>query len=478
MRGLTIKKSAVMESAIPLVFYLVGCVAAVLIFPLGHVWMPLLFSVGALALLLAWRRIQWSDGWQRYLSFGAALLSIGILSRAFAIADYFLVGMQYDEWPFSTHSPEAALFKGEFIAVVGLLLTVFSWRLCGGLRVSPAVVLQRSPHIHRVMIVIYLGSLVGMLVVVLLGKTAGALGQLLPTILALGLVVSFLLPFGGLQARAPRLIAVALMSLPFVILASGSGMKENIILSMLPTVAMAWVCINHPLVRSGMVVIGLILLAIISSYVGFYRQEVWGRISQGLSPSETITQDFIRKIEVVGIAETTGDGLRDFVARLDASYRQGWAVAIADEQELQPGLVFEPLTYVFVPRILWPSKPSALQGAEYTSLVTGQRFVEGGSSTAVGFYTGLYLGYGWLAFVIGALFAGALLAGMTRIAKRLGGALAAGLYIFSMLPFMLRMSESWPIDVFAKPIIGLVYVLVIVAFARVGSQVAFGVRTT
>lgn len=438
--------------------------------------MPLLFLLGGLVATLAWRRVRWPDAWSRYLSFGAVLLLVCAISRVFYIADYFVNGLQYDQWPFFVSAPQAAVFKGEGISIAGTLLTVLGWRLCGGMKTSPVVVMERPERTLRVMLVIYVISLVGILVTARVPRVAGALGQLLPALLVLGLVSTFLLPLARFRTDASRLVAVVALSVPFAILASGSGMKQNIILAIVPSAVMAWRYFRHPAARTAMVVGGLLVLALITSYVRLYRAEVWQPESLGLPVTANVPHDFVDELRTRGIASTLGGGLSDFIQRTDASYRQGWAVSIADEQQFHPELVLAPLTYVFVPRILWPSKPRNLQGSEYTALVTGARFAPGGSSTATGFYPGLYLGYGWPAFFVGSILVGILLAVMTRVVSRFGGRLAAGLYIFALLPFMLRMNENWPVDVLSLPVITAAYVLVIVAFARVAARITIHTR--
>jgi hypothetical protein len=476
MTRLVIKKSAIRQFIGPLSLYVMGSLAAVAVFRLGDWWMLLLFLIGAIVVYLTWRRMPWPDPWSRYLSFASVLLLMCLLDRAFYITDYFVNGTQFAAWPFLVQSPRVAVFKGEFIAIVGTLLTVSAWRLCGGMRFSPATVMEQPKQTARIVVVIYLASLMGMLLAARVPLATQLLGQLLPTLLGMGLVTTFLLPMVRFRGNWSRLLAVMVLSLPFAILAVGTGMKENFILALIPSGVMAWRCFSHPLLRSAMVVAGLAALALITSYVSFYRQEVWWPESHGMPASQTVPQDFLRKIDTVGLPKTMGDGLADFIERSDGSYRHGWAVSIADEQKFHPELVFEPLTYIFVPRMFWPGKPRNVQGVEYTSLITGEQISLGGSSTAAGFYPALYLGYGWPAFLAGSLLAGALLAAMTHLAQRFGGRLTAGLYIFSMLPFMLRMNSNWPVEVLSKPVISLVYVSAIVLFARATARVVLKTR--
>lgn len=84
-------------------------------------------------------------------------------------------------------------------------------------------------------------------------------------------------------------------------------------------------------------------------------------------------------------------------------------------------------------------------------------------------------GYGCFASGLGAILVGVLLAGMTRLALRFGGALAAGLYIYAMMPFMLRLDETWAVGAMTGPIITFAYVLAI-GLARVVAVMALPLR--
>lgn len=480
MARLVLRRSSFRQFFGPTALYAVGCgVALVIAWAFGAAWLPVLFLAGMTVILLTWRQVQWPDTWSRYLSLGAVLLLMCATDRVFYIADYFVTGPQFDQWPFFVEHPQTAVFKAEIIAILGPLLTILAWRQCGGLKVSPGVVMERPKQTYRVVQIIYVMALVGMFATERIPRLAAMAGQLLPTLLGLGLVSTFLLPMARLRRASSRLIATVLLSLPFMALASSTGMKENIILAVIPSGVMAWRWFRHPLARASMIAAGLVALALITSYVNLYRAEVWTPQNYGLPISDSVPQDFVDQIKTDGMPDTVAGGLEAFIHRSDASFAHGWAVSIADEQALHPRMVLGPLVYVFIPRIAWPGKPLIQVGWEYSGLVFGQRYMsQFRSSTAAGFYPGLYLGAGWPAVVIGALLAGALLAGMTRLALKFGGSLAAGLYIFSLLPFMLRMNENWPDGVLAGPVITLVYLLVIVSLAKVIARVAFPSQRT
>lgn len=473
MARIAIKKSTLRQFGGPTTAYLVACALILLVFHWGDTWLPLLLVAGAGTVLLAWRGFGWPDNWTRYLSFGAVLLLVCALDHVFYFADFFVSGPQFDAWPFWSSAPQAAVFKGEVITIIGTLLTVYGWYRCGGMRISPALVLVPARRATWILWFVYGVSLAALVVAHEIPVVHRHTGQLLASLLGLGLVCAFVLPLRGCRTDRSRLISTFAMSVPFIALAAGTGMKANIILAFVPSAVMAWRYFRHPVARVGMVSCALAGLALITAYVNMYRTEVWIPQSRGGIASQTVPADFVKEVRATGIINTVGDGLTAFSKRVDASYFHGWAVSVADEQSFQPAMMFEPLAYVLVPRILWPGKPRILTGIEYSGLLFGAQYTAwSDSSTAAGLYPALYLGLGWPALIVGALLAGALLAFTTRLALRFGGSLAAGLYIFSMLPSILRINEAWPAGAFAGPIINLVYVLVIVTLAKIVVRLA------
>lgn len=451
---------------VPAVLYACGlAVSAIFASTLVDSWLPLLFLSGMAAAFVTWRQVPWPDDYSRYLSFGAVLLLMCVVNRLFYIADYLMAGARFDEWPFYVSSPELAVFKGEILTVTGILITVFAWLAAGGLAVRPAAILDGLERRKGTLLALYCMSLIGLILSARRPLLAASLGQLLPTLLASGIVSAYLLPLAMFRLRVLRLAGVALLTVPYVVAALGAGMKENIILALLPLTALTWTYLRHPVLRAGLLAIGVVGLAVITSYVEQFREQIWR--PQAQATETEVLEDFVGALKSGEAATILSKGWTGFVGRSNAAFPHGWAVSIADEEEFQPALVFEPLTYVFVPRILWPEKPEIRQGWEYSGLVFGDSFMNwSDSSTAAGFYTSLYLGYGWLSWAAGAVLMGVLLAVLSRAAMRLGGPFAAGIYVFSMLPFMLRLDEAWSAGALSGPIISLVYVLAIVVLAR------------
>ena len=472
MPSFVIKRSTFMPVAVPFVAYVAGVLCVALLAPMGEAfWLSALYLLGGAAVFMAWRMRRWSDKGARYLSIGAVLLLACALNRVLYLVDFLLAGARVDEWPFYVVAPERAVLKAEAMTIIGTLLTVAAWSRMGGEKVSPGIVLERTLVKPRALAAAYLMSVVAMLSSILVPSLQGALGQLLPSMLGIGLVVSFLLPASRIRSRSARLLAVAAMSTPFVILAAGTGMKENAILAVLPLSITAWLAFKGFVPKLGLVAAGILALGLITSYVNFYRDEVWYAKQEGMA-TELVLQDFASGIEGDGSVGKALDGVESLLHRNNASWHRGWAVSIADERGHMPRLVFSPMLYVFVPRILWPGKPLIQQGWEYSGVVFGGQYIAwSDSSTAAGLYPAFYLGADWFGVIFGAILVGTLLAAMTRVALKFGGPLAAGLYLSSMFPFILRLDETWTVGALAGPVISMFYVVLIAKLAKAVGEV-------
>ncbi len=463
MARLVVRRSALVPLSGSAVIYAIGvALAGAAAFATNDAWLPLLFAFGGIAALFAWWTMRWPDQSARYLSFGAVLLLACVANRLLYLADFAFAGPRLDEWPFPAGNPESAFFKGEVLTIGGSLISVLAWAATGGLRVSPTVILRRLDRFRRQLLVIYVLSLFAVIAMQSLPGAAAALGLLLPTLQALGLVAAVLLPLAALKRALFIIPSVLLLSAPFVLASAGTGMKESIILALLPVGAILWARVRGFYSRIIILSAAAVCISLITSYVGYFRDAVW-RDHLGTVTTAQVLEEYVDEVQQVGAAETIADGWLKFMSRSNASISRAWAVAIADEQAMEPELVFGPLVYVFIPRVFWPDKPAIRQGWEFSRLVFGPAYTAWSeSSTAAGFYTSLYLGYGWIAFLGGAVFVGYLVAKATLAARYVGGDLAAGLFVLGMVPYALRMDEQWPVGVFSAPVITLAYVLMVV----------------
>ena len=449
-----------------LLVFAAGLIATILwrLTPADGWWLPLLCGSAILAFLV-WKRIGWADGWAKYLSFGAVLLLACAVNRLLYIVG-FAVGDGSFEYPFYAENPHAAMIKAEVATVAGTLLTVLAWWKGGGARYSPGLLLNRpSQSLVQLLAVTYASSLLAMAALTLVPQIQARSGQLLPTMLVLGATTAFFLPLLLARTRHMRLLLVVGMGLPFLYIALGTGMKENIILALAPTAYLLWNYSRRRGARLVLALVAVLAVAVITSYIGFFRAEVW-HAERAVDQSQVL-EEYLDAVADRGLPDTVSGGVEEFLARNNAVPYRGWAVVIADTEGHEPGLVFSPLLYVLVPRVLWPEKPEIRQGWEYSGLVFGEQYIAwSDSSLSAGLYPALYLGAGWIAVVLGSLGIGLLMALCTRLAFTLGGPPLVGLFTLSMMPYALRLDEAWTVGAFSAPLINLVYIAVILFGAR------------
>ena len=441
-------------------------VAAAIGFSQDGWWQVPFLLGGATAALAFWRGQPWRDRWSQYLSFAAVFVLACVGNHLLYLADFFVSGERFNGWPVYVESPEWAVVKGEVISLIGSLLTVAAWFAVGGGKYTPAMMVSgdNSSRWKSATLVIYLISLFVLFLTQANPVVAAEFGQLLPTLLAVGSTCAFFLPSATVHSKGKRILSVFLLSLPFLYTALLQGMKEQIIFALLPTLYLIWILTRRPVWKGALVACAVILAGVITSYVSYFRAEVWWG-NRTLSQVQAVTE-FAEQVEFDGVSRTTSEGLRDFLLRSNSTIHRGWTVALADVGGYDPGLVFGPLAYVFIPRIVWPEKPEIRQGWEFSGKVFGDSYMDiSTSSTSAGFYTSLYLGYGWLAVVVGALSMGALMAALLRLAERLGGELLVGLFSFTMIPFALRLDETWSVGALTGPVIGFTYLYLIFLLA-------------
>lgn len=441
-------------------------------------WLVAIHASSAIAAFVVWKSARWPDSWSKYLSFGAIILLACVLNRVIYIADILSSGDRVDEFPFYAAEPQMAMRKAELATTVGMILTVFYWLRGGGSTFSPGSLLDNSGRSYvRVLVISYLLSLVGIFISIALPDVMAATGQLVPTMFGLGTAAAFLMPYVLLDSPRARFVMVCVTTAPYIYAALGTGMKENIIVALLPAGYLLWNTSKSLVFKVSIVVVGAMSLALLTAYVNFYRDEVWA--SRRVMDQSAAVGEFWSTAERDGMFSIATKGLDGFVHRANGGSYRGWAVALADEYRSEPELVFGPIVYVFIPRLFWPDKPQIRQGWEYSALVFGKNYSSfGDSSTSAGLYSGLYLGGGWIAVLVGAAIMGWMMARLARFANRLGGNTLVGLYSFCMLPFALRIDEQWTVGAFSGPLINLAYMYVVFRVANAISGFIGGSQST
>lgn len=414
-------------------------------------WLPVMYAGSGGAALFLWWRVRWPDSPAQYLSFGGVCLLSWVAFHILAYFDHVTAGEQFGAWPFPVADPVGAVFKGEIMTFLGTIGSIAVWQRLGGLNGTSRALFDRfSRDDARFFLFAYVISLVMVAASLVARESVASLGLFVPTLVALGSASVLVLPGAWAKAPPQRLLLSVLLTSPFLLTSLGSGMKSEILIAVLPVALNAWTNLRSTGARVLLVATALTSAAVVTSYVGYFREQVWNQ-QRDVSSSEVL-DEFIEDLEAAP-GEALVKGLERFAARSNLTFARAWAVSLADEDQYDPELVLAPLLYLFIPRAIWPEKPANMQGQDYTILLFGSDT----SSTAVGLFTGFYLAAGWLCVAVGTFFVGATVAASQAVARRLGGGLLESMLVLVLVPSQLNLTESWPVGPLTRPLFVLVY---------------------
>lgn len=368
----------------------------------------MLLHVGsACALLFFWRQVRWGSG--RHDSFGAAMLLVGAMLRLQAAVDAWVYGPRLEEIPWTVPLPDSIpllLLKSEALSFFGTLLLVTVWRMTIGGRVGEFSFLNNYQQVgRRLPRLMYTGALVVQLLQRLAGENFGVLVQISSMTYVFGVVSIFFI--SALQKSRSRRVLLAFgLALPMAMLAIGGGMKEAILFPLIPVALLFWFNFKSVPLRVIVIVSGFVVLAYSQLYVQYVRDSTW-TTGVKMSAGELIG----------GFQSRLGDthlamGMNAISSRINMTTTRAITVAIADARGFEPVNIFGPIPASFVPRALWPSKPVLQPGAQHTFRVQNINALasEATSATAAGFFSELYLGGGYVGWLVGAMVYGYLLA--------------------------------------------------------------------
>ena len=404
-------------------------------------WQLPFFMLAGSSALHIWVRLSVADDITSYVGFGMAMLLACGVNRAIYATDYLVNGSSFADWPLPSMSPARDLFMAEVITLTGTFLTFFVWLAAGGARLSSDCVgeVRRSRSVQRRFLCLYGLSLLAALFLMARPDAASSLGAAVPAVNALGVGALFFLIRQMSWSGLRKVVVHLALSTPYLLLAIQSTGKEAMIIALLPVALTAWFGLPRTSARISLAIAGLVVIAVVSNLSTYMRVMTWGVDKRTASVGELVTE-FLTVSDQLGHAETGRVGVSSFLSRANASGYRGYAVTLAETEGRHPELVYGPLAYVFIPRLLWPDKPSIDPGKEYTSLVFG-RYVD--SSMSAGFYTSFYLGAGWFGVLSGAVVLGLLIVALSRAAARLGGQAFLALFSFVLLPVAVRIDEGW-----------------------------------
>jgi hypothetical protein len=228
------------------------------------------------------------------------------------------------------------------------------------------------------------------------------------------------------------------LGLPLSLLALNGGMKEHIILPLLPAIIICWKTFSNLITRVGMIVGGIFILSALQILVNYTRESSW-KDEVNYSSSELIKGSLNSAKE-----NTIYDNLNMIGYRVNPTLTRAITMAIVERDGFIPADIFSGIPVAFIPRIIWPSKPEFAPGAMHTQRIFNYSIALENitSSTAPGFFTELYLGGGGGALILFSMLFGYVVA---RIQISLYSHLpspAINIFNFTMIYYAIRFDEK------------------------------------
>ena len=350
-------------------------------------------------------------------------------------------------------------FQAELVFLLAAVVFTGVWRALEGRRLRG---LWHQPSSKTVWAVYGLSG-VGYLVSVYagFGASAGLTGELLYSFAIGGIAV--LLGGRGPYAMGSRKSWLAMAGLiPFLVLALLSGMKGEVALVMLP--------ILLPIFRR-MTVVRFVFLSAFMLFVLLFLfpfSEAWRHANwAGFHGYENagipvVASRVFDQWAHDGLLETAAQSLASWATRGSSAEAGGLVMRLAERDGFIGPVLLEGLATIFVPRVLWPDKPSYTPGAWFTWYL-GQASSPGTATTATAMMlpTELYWMFGLLGVVLGMAFLAVLyFLVWERLLRLSQTGLIPRLALFALLARSAGMEEVHTIYAVSAPVILLIYVIV------------------
>ena len=274
--------------------------------------------------------------------------------------------------------------------------------------------------------------------------------------------IAILLGGSSVYALGSRRSWLAVLALaPVTVQALRSGMKSQMALVLLPILLPIFrrrLTIPRLTAIAGVVV--LILLFVIP-FSNTWRERNWYR-HESVDIAKVASQVSIQW-EREGVLQTSINSTAQWLSRNSTSIMGGLVMEVAQRDGFLGPVLLRNLTVVFIPRFLWPEKPSYAPGAWFTWYLGYASSPETAtSSTAIMLFTELYWMFGAAGMVACTILITFLLFYVYRHLFRKSGtgpAYLGGLYCMLMMTPMFE--EESTIYVLSSPIILLVYVAIL-----------------
>jgi hypothetical protein len=377
-----------------------------------------LHTAAIAAIYIFWRMTNWSGS--RYYCYGAIALIYDGFTRFWGILDAIFYGTRIEFIPRPVPIPKQinlTLIQSEAISILGLLVLVSAWRLAIGENVDKTSLasVRSSERQKSTFVIAYVFSLISELIISAFPSlvSASGLSRAVGLVTMLGTVSIYFIGKHSSSKASGLFLAIAL-GLPLAASRISSGMKSEMFFPLLPAAFLGWAAVRSTPLRLLAVATAVTVLALASNFVDFVRQEKWWGTST--AGGAELARGFVQNLSKYPIS----DGYNKIFARLNMTCPRFMTTTITNSYGFEPEKIIFPIPTTFVPRILWPDKPSLNPGGQHTNRIWRLNIPDNKamSSTASGFFNELYLGWGYTALLAGSAVYGVAFALLQRVIFR------------------------------------------------------------
>jgi len=416
----------------------------------------------AISLLVFWKRIHWGEG--RYDTFGAALLLFYAFFKVQAALDFIFYGSRIDQIYHTVPLPESLIWlflKSEALNHFGILLLVAVWRQTVGIQVAQFSFLNNHHQVGRQLPkMVYVGAIVIELARRVAGYEFGVLSQFSGMLFQFGVVAIYFIAT-ALDGRHRQVMMALVMALPMVFLALGTGMKENLIFPLVPALLIAWFRFRSMTFKATFIVLVFVLLSYSQLYVKYVRQVSWGPSGQVYTTAEKVSgfQEALK-------SQTLSEGMNSMSSRINMTTSRAITIAISDARGFEPYNIFAPILGSLIPRFLWSGKPVLQPGAQHTLRIHNLKWKvsDAWSATAAGFFSELYLGGGYIGWLVGIVIYATLIGKLQIYSLRIVPGFGHLALSFLTLYWAIRFDEKHVVYAFTSIIFTFVFIIMIAKF--------------
>lgn len=196
------------------------------------------------------------------------------------------------------------------------------------------------------------------------------------------------------------------------------------------------------------VLVGLLAFAILNPAKSHYRQQVWGGRA-GETPFEKVdvwieaVQEQIMSLTASGSSSTLDEHIRQPFARLDLIHRFVWVRQLTpDYVPYYEGRTYSYLLVAWVPRILWPGKPSASSANAAMDIDYRLKHPGGSETVSIGQLPEAFANFGLPGVIVVMFLQGVVFAALDVVLNRASSQGGRAIYLTQMVYFLNGIGSS------------------------------------